>query len=85
MTVLMDVLKNGVQVPQVDSSRLGVAGCSGGGTQAAYFAAVDPRAMVASVGCHMSTFAVDYAPSLPEDTLSQWPLGGGGPADGEQT
>lgn len=84
MTVLMDVLKNGVQVPQVDSSRLGVAGCSGGGTQAAYFAAVDPRAMVASVGCYMSTFA-DYAPSLPEDTLSQWPLGGGGPADGEQT
>lgn len=85
MTVLMDVLENGVQVPEVDSSRLGVAGCSGGGTQAAYFAAVDARAMVASVACYMSTFAVDYAPSLPKDTMAQWPLGGGGPAEGEQT
>ena len=64
MTVLMDVLENGVQVPQADSSRLGVAGCSGGGTQAAYFAAVDARAMVASVACYMSTFAVDYVGQL---------------------
>ena len=47
MFVLMDVLET---TPGVDPSRLGVAGCSGGGTQAAYHSSVDERVAVVSIG-----------------------------------
>ena len=75
----------------MDDARLAAAGCSGGGTQTAYFASVDDRVVTASVACYTSTFIVDYAPKSPDSvaldngTETSWPLGGGGPADGEQT
>ena len=53
-----------------------MAGCSGGGVQAAYLGALDDRIGAASIACYTSTLAVDYRPSA----LG----GGGGPAEGEQ-
>jgi hypothetical protein len=85
MTRLLDYL---AARPFVDDTRLSAAGCSGGGTQTAYFAAVDERVSAASTACYTSTFIVDYAPHTPESnaldngTETSWPLGGGGPADG---
>lgn len=76
MTVLVDFLET---TPGIDPHRLGVAGCSGGGVQAAYLGALDDRLVAASIACYTSTLTVDYAPSagLPF-------IGGGGPAEGEQ-
>ena len=71
--LLLDVLQ---QVPQIDPRRLGVAGCSGGGVQAAYISAMDDRVSAASIACYESTLTVDYAPTSAG--------GGGGPAEGEQ-
>lgn len=42
--------------PEVDGSRLGAMGCSGGGTQTAFLASVDPRIGPAVVACYSSTF-----------------------------
>jgi hypothetical protein len=70
---------------------IGAAGCSGGGTQTAYIASIDQRVYAASIACYTSSFVVDYAPMSPPSIVdnagieSSWPLGGGGPADGEQT
>ena len=61
---------------RIDGGRIGVAGCSGGGVQAAYLGALDPRIGAASIACYTSTLAVDYKPSAQG--------GGGGPAEGEQ-
>ena len=48
-------------------------GCSGGGTQASYLGAADPRIKAASIACYMSTMKVDYEYVY------------GGEYDGEQT
>ena len=76
MTVLLDFLAS---LDSLDSTRLGVAGCSGGGVQSAYLGAMDDRLASASIACYTSVLKVDYAPShgLPF-------IGGGGPAEGEQ-
>ena len=66
---------------QVDPSRMGVAGCSGGGVQAAYIAALDPRIHAASIACYTSTFAVDFAPAAGVPGVA---VGGGGQPEGEQ-
>ena len=76
MTILLDYLES---LPEIDSKRLGVAGCSGGGVQSAYLGSIDERLVAASIACYTSTLAVDYAPST---GLSF--IGGGGPAEGEQ-
>ena len=36
---------------EVDASRVGMIGCSGGGTQSAYLSAVDERIGPATIGC----------------------------------
>lgn len=69
-TVSLDLLSS---LEYVDSSNLGVVGCSGGGTQSSYLAAMDPRVKAASVACYISTFEIDRL----------WNAGGG--SDGEQT
>ena len=46
LAILTDFLSS---LPFVDAERLGVAGCSGGGVQAAYAGAMDPRMSVASI------------------------------------
>ena len=55
----------------VDVARIGTFGCSGGGTAAAYLAAMDPRISVAAV----SSFITSFKELLP----------GNGPQDAEQT
>ncbi len=45
-----------VSRPEVDPERIGAAGCSGGGTQTTYIAALDPRVKVAAPACYMNSF-----------------------------
>src|SRR6185503_7042792 len=40
----------------VDGSRIGAFGCSGGGTMTAYFAALDERVKAAAVACYFTSF-----------------------------
>ena len=40
----------------VDGSRIGAFGCSGGGTMTAYFAALDDRVKAAGVACYFTSF-----------------------------
>jgi hypothetical protein len=42
--------------PEVDATRLGASGCSGGGTQTAFFAAVEPRLRAAAPACYITSF-----------------------------
>jgi hypothetical protein len=44
--------------PEVDGERIGCTGCSGGGTQATYISALDPRVKVAAPLCYMQSFDV---------------------------
>jgi cephalosporin-C deacetylase-like acetyl esterase len=41
---------------EVDASRIGAFGCSGGGTITAYFAALDDRVKVAATACYITSF-----------------------------
>jgi cephalosporin-C deacetylase-like acetyl esterase len=59
------------QRPDVKPDRIGTFGCSGGGTAAAYLAAMDPRIHAAAV----SSFITSFKELLP----------GNGPQDAEQT
>ena len=42
--------------PDVDASRIGALGCSGGGTATAYLAALDSRIKAAGVACYITSF-----------------------------
>jgi len=44
--------------PEVDGERIGCTGCSGGGTQATYISALDPRVKAAAPLCYMQSFEV---------------------------
>jgi cephalosporin-C deacetylase-like acetyl esterase len=45
-----------VKRTDVDASRIGAFGCSGGGTATAYLTALDPRVKVAAVACYITSF-----------------------------
>lgn len=45
-----------VSRPEVDATRIGASGCSGGGTQTMYVAALDERVKVAAPACVMNSF-----------------------------
>jgi dienelactone hydrolase len=47
--------------PEVDGSRIGATGCSGGGTQTTYIAALDPRVGAAAPACYMNSFETLYS------------------------
>lgn len=59
-------------VPEVDPTRIGVTGCSGGGTQSSYLAAVDDRIGPASIACYMSTFDTDMRYEGSQDGEQIW-------------
>jgi dienelactone hydrolase len=44
-----------ISLPEVDASKIGCVGNSGGGTLTAYIAALDPRVSVAAIGCYITT------------------------------
>lgn len=55
---------------EVDPERIGAMGCSGGGTQTAYIAALDPRVKVAAVSCYMNSFQTLFTGSLGDSEQS---------------
>ena len=60
-----------VSRPEVDADRIGATGCSGGGTQTTYIAALDPRVKVAAVACYMNSFRTLFpGPSLGDSEQS---------------
>jgi dienelactone hydrolase len=56
--------------PEVDRERIGATGCSGGGTQTTYIAALDPRVKVAAVACYMNSFQTLFAGSIGDSEQS---------------
>jgi dienelactone hydrolase len=59
-----------VSRPEVDADRIGATGCSGGGTQTTYIAALDPRVKVAAPACYMNSFQTLYAGSVGDSEQS---------------
>jgi dienelactone hydrolase len=59
-----------VSRPEVDAERIGATGCSGGGTQTTYIAALDPRVKVAAVACYMNSFQTLFAGSVGDSEQS---------------
>lgn len=53
--------------PEIDPERIGVAGNSGGGTQAAYLAAVEPRLRAAVSSCYMTSWKQLWKSPGPQD------------------
>jgi dienelactone hydrolase len=56
--------------PEVDPERIGATGCSGGGTQTTYIAALDPRVKVAAVACYMNSFQTLFSGSVGDSEQS---------------
>lgn len=59
-----------VSRPEVDAERIGATGCSGGGTQTTYIAALDTRVKVAAVACYMNSFQTLFAGSIGDSEQS---------------
>lgn len=56
--------------PDVDAERIGATGCSGGGTQTTYIAALDERVKVAAPACYMNSFQTLFAGSIGDSEQS---------------
>jgi dienelactone hydrolase len=54
-------------LPEVDATKIGCAGNSGGGTFTAYIAALDPRVAVAAICCYITTLPRRMANRTQED------------------
>jgi cephalosporin-C deacetylase-like acetyl esterase len=54
--------------PEVDTSRLGVTGNSGGGTTSSYINALDDRLTMAAPACYITTFMRNFDNELPTDS-----------------
>jgi cephalosporin-C deacetylase-like acetyl esterase len=59
--------------PDVDPKRIGVAGNSGGGTQSAYLAVVEPRLAAAVVSCYMTNWDKLWKEPGPQDAEQDFP------------
>jgi dienelactone hydrolase len=53
--------------PEIDATRIGVTGRSGGGTQSAYLAAMDPRIRAAAPECYLTTYDKLLRSNGPQD------------------
>ncbi|HUS08715.1 MAG TPA: acetylxylan esterase [Bryobacteraceae bacterium] len=60
-------------LPSVDPNRIGVSGCSGGGTLTAYLAALDPRVKVAAPSCYITDWEDQLLGTGPQDAEQQFP------------
>lgn len=56
--------------PEVDADRLGATGCSGGGTQTAFFAALEPRLKAVAPACYITSFRELFAGSVGDSEQS---------------
>ncbi len=59
--------------PEVDAKRIGVAGNSGGGTQAAYLAVFEPRLAAAVSSCYITRWKELWDGPGPQDAEQTWP------------
>lgn len=59
-----------VSRPDVDPERIGATGCSGGGTQTTYIAALDGRVKVAAPACYMNSFRTLFSGSIGDSEQS---------------
>jgi dienelactone hydrolase len=59
-----------VSRPDVDPERIGATGCSGGGTQTTYIAALDTRVKAAAVSCYMNSFQTLFTGSIGDSEQS---------------
>ncbi len=66
----IDVLQS---LPYVDPKRIGISGCSGGGTLTAYLAALDDRLQVAAPSCYITDWADQLLGTGPQDAEQQFP------------
>ncbi len=66
----IDVLQ---ALPYVDPKRIGVSGCSGGGTLTAYLAALDDRLQVAAPSCYITDWEDQLLGTGPQDAEQQFP------------
>jgi cephalosporin-C deacetylase-like acetyl esterase len=66
----IDVLQ---ALPYVDPKRIGVSGCSGGGTLTAYLAALDDRLQVAAPSCYITDWEDQLLDTGPQDAEQQFP------------
>jgi dienelactone hydrolase len=66
----VDVLQ---ALPFVDPKRIGVSGCSGGGTLTAYLAALDDRLQVAAPSCYITDWEDQLLGTGPQDAEQQFP------------
>ncbi|HYM12333.1 MAG TPA: acetylxylan esterase, partial [Bryobacterales bacterium] len=55
--------------PEVDASRIGAAGCSGGGCLTTYIAALDPRIKAAAPACFLNSFRLLFAGPDPDSEM----------------
>jgi cephalosporin-C deacetylase-like acetyl esterase len=58
-----------VSRPDVDSSRIGAAGCSGGGALTTFIGALDPRVKVVVPACYPSSFQTMFATAGPHGEM----------------
>lgn len=59
--------------PDVDAQRIGVTGCSGGGTLTTYIAALDDRVKAAAPACYISSWEDQLQGTGPQDAEQQFP------------
>lgn len=58
---------------EVDAERIGIAGCSGGGTLSTYIAALDDRVKVAAPACYISSWEEQLQGTGPQDAEQEFP------------
>jgi len=59
--------------PDVDTTKLAVSGCSGGGTLTAYIATLDDRLKVAAPACYITAWEEQMPGTGPQDAEQQFP------------